>query len=290
VRQIANKLLPLPSLHLVSLMLGMICVLQGCLLERPMDTSEFWRLVASPSNNETGDGNADLLRERLLGKSPSEVLDFYLLFQERMRESQKGDIWAAAKLMNAGHCSDDCFEYFRCWLVSQGEDVFVRALQHADSLADVRVPAVENEPHPQDERYCYVAADVYKKMTNSSIFDDLRRANRMPHGSDSMDFDWQDYTNALLKKRLPNLWKKFGHYVRTESLPSKAAADQMSSVEVAGIGKITVGMSIRHKTFGVGVVEHIDGKGIPAAVIRFPDGARPVMLSADYIKRNDDSK
>jgi hypothetical protein len=34
-----------------------------------------------------------------------------------------------------GHCSDDSFENFRCWLVSMGRDVYENALANPDSLS-----------------------------------------------------------------------------------------------------------------------------------------------------------
>lgn len=70
------------------------------------------------------------------------------------------NLWGAAYVINGG-CSDDCFEYFRGWLVLQGRETFERALANPDSLA----------VHPQLEgaaeleEVLYVARTVYQAKT-----------------------------------------------------------------------------------------------------------------------------
>lgn len=49
-----------------------------------------------------------------------------------------GGSWQAAYLINGG-CSDDGFEYFRGWLLTQGREVFERAVALPDTLADLPV-------------------------------------------------------------------------------------------------------------------------------------------------------
>ena len=53
--------------------------------------------------------------------------------------SYREDLWGAAYLINGG-ASDDGFEYFRGWLMTQGRAVFARAVADPDSLAEL--PAV----------------------------------------------------------------------------------------------------------------------------------------------------
>jgi hypothetical protein len=52
-----------------------------------------------------------------------------------MAESYRWDLWGAAYLINGG-CSDDGFDYFRGWLLSQGRAIWQATLADPDSLAD----------------------------------------------------------------------------------------------------------------------------------------------------------
>jgi hypothetical protein len=49
--------------------------------------------------------------------------------------SYLGSLWAAAYRIN-GDCSDDGFDYFRDWLITQGRDMFEAAVADPDALAD----------------------------------------------------------------------------------------------------------------------------------------------------------
>jgi hypothetical protein len=48
----------------------------------------------------------------------------------------KTKLWAAAHVIN-GKCSDDKFDYFRNWLISQGKDVVLMALRDPESLTNL---------------------------------------------------------------------------------------------------------------------------------------------------------
>jgi hypothetical protein len=50
-------------------------------------------------------------------------------------------ICGAAYIIDGG-CSDDGFEYFRCWLISRGKETFIKLKANPDSLITL---VVENE-------------------------------------------------------------------------------------------------------------------------------------------------
>lgn len=72
-----------------------------------------------------------------LSRLPDDLLlAFERLHPAHMHRAYTWDLWGAAYVINGG-CSDDTFEYFRSALISLGRDVFERALEDPDSLADV---------------------------------------------------------------------------------------------------------------------------------------------------------
>jgi hypothetical protein len=63
-----------------------------------------------------------------------------VLFEGLQDASYRWDLWAAGYLINGG-CSDDGFDYFRGWLITQGRQIWEAAIADPDSLADVALDA-----------------------------------------------------------------------------------------------------------------------------------------------------
>ena len=66
--------------------------------------------------------------------STAEILAYQHLHHQLMAESYHWDLWGAAYLLNFGS-SDDGFDYFRGWLLTQGRAIWEAALQDPDGLA-----------------------------------------------------------------------------------------------------------------------------------------------------------
>lgn len=110
-----------------------------------MDKHQFWQLIEAAREQEPdlGDGeHAEAVARRageLLAVRPvEEIVAAQQTFWDLMAESYTNPLWAAAYITNGG-CSDDGFDYFRGWLVAQGQDVYARAVADPDSLAGLPV-------------------------------------------------------------------------------------------------------------------------------------------------------
>src|SRR5687768_16332917 len=101
-----------------------------------MDQSQFWRLIEAAKTEARGDTDAQLaiLAKKLAALPAEEIVQFDAIFHEMMALSYRWDLWGAAYVLNGG-CSDDGFDYFRGWLIAQGESVFQKALEDPESLA-----------------------------------------------------------------------------------------------------------------------------------------------------------
>lgn len=90
-----------------------------------MDETEFWEIVDRTREAADGDPeeHAELLVERLAQLDPDSVLDFARHFESRYNRAYTWDLWGAAWVLLDG-ASDDAFDYFRCWLIGQGREVF----------------------------------------------------------------------------------------------------------------------------------------------------------------------
>ena len=71
---------------------------------------------------------------------PEELMEFESHFEKIHTESFSWNLWGAAYLMNGG-CSDDGFDYFRAWLMAQGQQTFDKVVKDPDTLATLADPA-----------------------------------------------------------------------------------------------------------------------------------------------------
>src|SRR4051812_26519959 len=105
---------------------------------RRVDVAQFWQLVdaARAATSSDGDAVAEVLGQALRRLAPEEIIAFDGLLWEQMARSYQWSLWAGAYVINGG-CSDDAFDYFRGWLLAQGQAVFESALSDPDTLVDV---------------------------------------------------------------------------------------------------------------------------------------------------------
>jgi hypothetical protein len=125
-----------------------------------MDTNKFWDLIETAREGSAdGSETAARLKGLLDRLPPDEVLAFQQEIWQRLNESYRWDLWAVAYIVNGG-CSDDGFEYFRGWLISQGRQYFEAALDHAPNAADHAEPDAN-----ECEDILYLASAIYQAKT-----------------------------------------------------------------------------------------------------------------------------
>ncbi|MGV9990265.1 DUF4240 domain-containing protein [Streptomyces sp. NPDC003374] len=170
-----------------------------------MDETEFWELIDDSRQAAEGDAEeqADLLVERLLDCDPELVLDFARHFESRYNRAYRWDLWGAAWVLLDG-ASDDAFDFFRCWLIGQGREVFEGALHDPDSLADL-LEDFDEEIDGDGEELGYAADEAYEQLTGTVAPDlGLPPAPAEPEGT---PVDFED--DRVLARRYPRLWARF---------------------------------------------------------------------------------
>jgi hypothetical protein len=126
------------------------------------------------------------------------VIAFDRLFRERLAEAYRWDLWGVATIVNGG-CSDDGFEYFRCWLIGQGRAYFEAALANPEDAADAVMPGEE----AACEDLLYAAGSAYEGLTG----DDAMPHEKMPARREPGGEKWEE---DELETLFPQLVKKFG--------------------------------------------------------------------------------
>ncbi|HEY9369374.1 DUF4240 domain-containing protein [Streptomyces sp.] len=171
-----------------------------------MDETEFWEMIDSTREASEGDPeeHADLLVERLLELDPDAVLDFARHFEARYNRAYRWDLWGAASVLLDG-AGDDSFDYFRCWLIGQGREVFEGAVHDPDALAEL-LDDFDEEIDGDGEELGYAADEAYERLTGAEAPDlGIPPQAAEPEGA---AFDLAD--DAELAARFPKLWDRFG--------------------------------------------------------------------------------
>ncbi|MEH6378758.1 DUF4240 domain-containing protein [Streptomyces sp. KLMMK] len=170
-----------------------------------MDETEFWELIDTTREAAEGDAEdqADLLVERLMQLDPERVVDFARHFESRYNRAYLWDLWGAAAVMLNG-ASDDVFDYFRCWLIGQGREVFEGAMHDPDRLAEL-LEDFDEEVDGDGEDLGYAADEAYEQLTGAETPDlGLPDQPAEPLGT---PVDPED--EAALAERFPALWERF---------------------------------------------------------------------------------
>jgi hypothetical protein len=122
-----------------------------------MDKGTFWKMIETAKARSKGDPfkQIKLLKAALEKLSPEQIVAFDKIFSQLKAESYRNELWAAAYIIQGG-CSDDGFEYFRCWLIAQGQKVYEEALLDPETLAD----AIDYDEEEREEVLDVVGNDM----------------------------------------------------------------------------------------------------------------------------------
>ncbi|MFE0579514.1 MULTISPECIES: DUF4240 domain-containing protein [unclassified Streptomyces] len=183
-----------------------------------MDQQTFWQLIetaradaAAAPTAGTGEAESAVARraaELLAARPQAEVAAAQQVLWDLLAESYRSPLWAAAYMINGG-CSDDGFDYFRGWLLTQGRAVFDAAVADPDSLAEhpaVREAAAEGL-ELWDEEALSIAWTAYESATGRELPAESFTIGYPPLDP-AWDFDFDD--DAELATRLPRLSALFG--------------------------------------------------------------------------------
>ncbi|MBW8486940.1 DUF4240 domain-containing protein [Actinomadura parmotrematis] len=107
-----------------------------------MTEDEFWGLIDGIRETGTTDAEevADRAAEVLAGRSREEITGVQAVIDGLLARSRTTPLRAAAHLIGGGR-SDDGFDHFRGWLITQGRVVFATVVDDPDKLA--ALPAVQ---------------------------------------------------------------------------------------------------------------------------------------------------
>ncbi|PGY06604.1 DUF4240 domain-containing protein [Bacillus sp. AFS031507] len=180
-----------------------------------MNKTEYWNLIEQSKSFK--EDQVEWLTEELSKKSIDEIVDFEFIFESYMKESYQSHLWGAAYLIMGG-CSDDSFDYFRGWLISQGQEVYEKTLKDPEFLANyITDENLGDEGVPEYEDFLNVGFDAYTlkkggdpEVWDEDLYDEMLELLSQKGLVDNteIEFDWEDEDD--LEEMFPNLWERFG--------------------------------------------------------------------------------
>ncbi|GAA4996369.1 DUF4240 domain-containing protein [Kitasatospora paranensis] len=170
-----------------------------------MYETDFWQLIDATREAADGDPDeqADALVDRLAQLTPDDVVDFARLFEARFQRAFTVDLWGAAHLLLGGASEED-FDFFRCWLIGQGREVYEGAVHHPDELADL-VPDFDEDEDGDAEDLGYAADEAHEQLTGLPL---PELGLEQPDGPEGAPFDFED--PDIMAKQYPRLWERYG--------------------------------------------------------------------------------
>jgi hypothetical protein len=170
------------------------------------DSRGFWQLIEEARALAGVEGPAvaaaasALLARRGVGEIVAAQQELWTL----MAESYRSPLWAAAYMINGG-CSDDGFDYFRGWLILQGQEVFDRVVADPDALAGL-APVRAAAAHGTDlegEEALSIVWEAHRRATGGQRLPAGSFSVRYPELDQAWNFDFDDM--GEMRRRLPRL-------------------------------------------------------------------------------------
>ena len=162
-----------------------------------MNEEDFWKLIdksrtASNNNYQT---QISSLKTILLTLEPADIEKFDNTFTALLAASYDYKLWGASYVINGG-CSDDCFDYFRQYLIGHGKEKFYQTIKDPESCASW----IKSEEEDNWEGLQYPSMEAYKQLTGKEI-----PKTYQP----KVELKGKPFDEETVMKQYPKLAKKF---------------------------------------------------------------------------------
>ena len=174
-----------------------------------LNEDKFWDIIESSLKKTTNQDEQEQFLIKEIGKlTLNEIIGFRLKTDKLLYDTYSSEMWCAAYVINGG-CSDDGFEYFRCWLISRGKEVYYKAKENPDSL--IEFLSEEEEDIFDFESFWYVALNAFENKTGKSLYDYIDYDNFIFGEGNYLQFDfsWEEEDPESMRKICPNLFERF---------------------------------------------------------------------------------
>ena len=177
-------------------------------------------------------------------------------------------VWAVGSLVFSQPLGDDSFKDFRRWIVFQGREATMRAIDQPDGLVDIL------NFKASDDRM-FVEAVGWLEEPASEIASRLRISTST----------WTTPNLDGIKPLIPRTYSSFPSSFNT----TPPAPIETNHLSIEGLGTLKVGDHLRHLgMFGVGVIRAVRLPEVGIVDIEFPSGMRTMGILSSFFEKVDD--
>ena len=180
-------------------------------ISRMLEEDLFWQIIENSlltANNLHDQEKA--LSQELENLTAEDIIGFQLRLEFYSYSLHSSEIWCAACIMN-----DDTdpihFFYFKNWIISQGQELFEKAILNPDNLADYFNEGFNEDDLYEFENFHFIADLVFYDKFDHKIIDfvDNECFHFFTEKSPKPEFDWDDENLISLQIICPRLFKVF---------------------------------------------------------------------------------
>ncbi|MGO4818282.1 DUF4240 domain-containing protein [Flavobacterium sp. W22_SRS_FP1] len=171
-----------------------------------LDEDIYWAIIENSLKETDNQEDQELfLISEIQKLTPIEMVGFRLRTDQLLFDSYNSELWCAAYIVSAG-ISDGGFEYFRCWLISRGKEVFYSVKANPDSLIK---QVVEDKESYEFEGFWYVAMNAFKNSTGEDLYSfiDYDQFVTNDENYPLLEFNWNVEEPQTMKNICPVLFK-----------------------------------------------------------------------------------
>lgn len=174
-----------------------------------MNEETFWKIIRKACHKQSKkcgqiprpiDDWDERLVEALEKLEPDDIIEWNHIFDRFAARAYTRDLWGAAYWINGG-ASDDGFYYFRCWLIGMGKEVYEKALENPDTLANV----IDTDDNSEAEIYA-AAHQAWMLATGN---DDEAPYPARNEVAELQGEKWNFDDEEEVRRRFPRLAKMF---------------------------------------------------------------------------------
>ncbi len=137
------------------------CPGENYIKEKTITEEEFGELLnRAKTKGEDQEEQIEWLTSHLAKRTVHEIVAFDTHMHRILKDSYTSRLWAAAYIIMGG-CSDDCFDYFRGWLLYQGKKTYEACIEDPERLISVLENLSEYEVPNIEELSLYFGYTVY---------------------------------------------------------------------------------------------------------------------------------
>lgn len=171
-----------------------------------MTEKVFWEIIEqSKEQNRDFSEQINVLISKLTFLKKWEIIEFEYRFREELSKSARYNIMAAVKIIN-GFVSDDSFLYFRRRLIAEGKELFNKAIEFPETIAESNIRELE-----LGEEMLYITDRAFFKKYGEEIQKELPRSIAFEYLNydRSREIQGEEWKEEDLPLKHPKLWNKY---------------------------------------------------------------------------------